>query len=124
MNLAVSGNFNKVGIGEVQIIVCYAPGKIVFESVGKREAIEPAGDDHIKVFTPEVLVEVPHFVLEFAAKIAADGSHLIRRLFGHRLRQMQPGFGIRGEPHALGEFEKAVDEASLSDSRYEQRGRV
>ena len=55
----VAGDSDKIGVGEVKIVIGDAARKIVPESKAEVKAVEPAGRERAQILPPKVLIVIP-----------------------------------------------------------------
>ena len=86
--------------------------EVVAETEGEAEPVEPLGDEHRQVPSPEPLVAEPAEVLDVAAEQPCDAPHAIRRLLDERKRRSDRLERVRLELDPVGELEDRVHEAA------------
>jgi hypothetical protein len=96
----------------MEVVIGDASREVVFEPIGKGEAIKTSGDEQVQIAAPEILVVVPRLVFHLGTEIAAYATHFIRGLLLENMLQLQGRKRIGIEMHPLGEFEQAIDETA------------
>ena len=77
VDLLIAGDFDEVGVGEVEVVAGDAAGEVVGEAEGEGEAVEARGGEGVEVGGPEGAVVEPGFVFDLGAEAARDAADFV-----------------------------------------------
>ena len=77
VDLLVAGNFDQVGIGEVEVVAGNAAGEVPANAQRKVEAVEARGGKRVQIGGPEGAVVEPGLVFDLRAESAENAAHLV-----------------------------------------------